>query len=207
MSLPTPSTPAAPAQSTPASSPKGYVVLPPEVEAAPDKVFSGKFVVFTIFVIGLAIVGGLAKSGKPALIQYVTLSHYFNVAKAAAMAPASGAAAAPASQDAAAPAAPVAQKVSAAPAENAAGPAPSVVTLDPNTFVVTSISIGQPSFAIINGTAKVVGDAVEASGVTGWKVSQIEDGTVWLQNGASLAALHLSTPGIKALDDNLRPLN
>jgi hypothetical protein len=85
--------------------------------------------------------------------------------------------------------------------------APPVAPLNPASFVVTSISLGQPSYAIINGTSHAVGDAVEAPGVTGWKVARIVDGTVWLQNGATFAALPLSTPGIKPLDDTLHPLN
>ena len=85
-----------------------------------------------------------------------------------------------------------------------------VATVPPpkdGTFVVTTISVGQPSFAIINGTSHVEGDALEAPGVTGWKVRQIEDGAVVVQNGATLASLPLSTPGIKPLDDELHPLN
>jgi hypothetical protein len=92
---------------------------------------------------------------------------------------------------------------SAAPAASAAPVAP----LKPGAFVVTSISLGQPSFAIINGQSRIEGDPVEAPGVTGWKVKRIVDGAVWLQNGTTLAPLPLSMPGIKPLDDELHPLN
>ena len=94
-----------------------------------------------------------------------------------------------------------------APAPSAVPAAPPVAPLNPGAFVVTSISIGQPSFAIINGTSRVEGDPVEAPGVTGWKVRQIVDGAVVLQNGSTVASVPLSTPGIKPLDDALHPLN
>jgi len=86
-------------------------------------------------------------------------------------------------------------------------PAAPVAPLKPGAFVVTSISLGQPSFAIINGESRTEGDPVEAPGVTGWKVKQIVDGAVWLQNGSTVASLPLTLPGIKPLDDQLHPLN
>ena len=73
--------------------------------------------------------------------------------------------------------------------------------------MVTSISLGEPSFAIINGRSLIVGDPVAAPGVTGWKVSRIVDGAVLLQNGSTFTSLPLSLPGIKPLDDQLHPLN
>jgi hypothetical protein len=88
-------------------------------------------------------------------------------------------------------------------------PAPVVTIPAPKagTFVVTAISLGQPSFAIVNGKSRIEGDPVEAPGVTGWKVKQIVDGAVYLQNGATVTSIPLSLPGIKPLDDKLQPLN
>jgi hypothetical protein len=129
---------------------------------------SARFVIFSILVIGAAVIGGSLKSGRLNLDATIK--------------------AAPQTKAPAAPVAPVAP-------------------LKPDAFVVTSISLGQPSFAIINGKSRTVGDPVEAPGATGWKVKQIIDGAVWLQNGAALASLPLSTPGIKPLDDQLHPLN
>lgn len=82
-----------------------------------------------------------------------------------------------------------------------------VAALKQDTFVVSSISLGQTGFAIINGQSRVEGDPVDAPGVTGWKVKRIGDGMVWLQNGSTLTSIPLSTPGIKPLDDQLHPLN
>lgn len=79
--------------------------------------------------------------------------------------------------------------------------------LQPGTFVVTSISLTEPSFAIINGISRAVGAPLEAPGVTGWKVARIMDGSVVVQNGATYTTLPLTTPEMKALDDNLKPLN
>jgi len=98
-------------------------------------------------------------------------------------------------------------QVAAPAAVPVAAPAAPVAPLKPDAFVVTSISLGQPSIAIINGTSRIEGDPIEAPGVTGWKVKRIVDGAVWLQNGATVASLPLTLPGIKALDDNLHPLN
>ncbi|MGA3169935.1 MAG: hypothetical protein ABSE62_02880 [Chthoniobacteraceae bacterium] len=77
----------------------------------------------------------------------------------------------------------------------------------PGTFTVTSISLGQPSYAIINGQSRTVGDPAPAPGVFGWKVGRIEDGRVWLQNGATWFAVPLTEPGLKPLDDTLNPVN
>jgi hypothetical protein len=86
-------------------------------------------------------------------------------------------------------------------------PAPSAPPLNTSALVVTSISLGQPSFAIINGVSRTVGDSVDAPGVTGWKIKAITEGTVLLQNGTSVASLTLSDPGLKPLNDDLHPLN
>jgi hypothetical protein len=77
----------------------------------------------------------------------------------------------------------------------------------PGAFVVTSISLAQPSYAIINGVSHTEGDPVEAPGAPGWKLNRILDGAVWLQNGSTVVAIPLTTPGIKPLDDELHPLN
>jgi len=74
-------------------------------------------------------------------------------------------------------------------------------------FLITSISLGASSFAIINGKSRVQGDPVEAPGVTGWKVNQIVEGGVRLQNGATIVLVPVSEPGLKPLDDQLHPLN
>jgi hypothetical protein len=97
----------------------------------------------------------------------------------------------------------VARTVAVKPAP---APAP-VPTPKPDAFVVTSISLGQPSFAIINGVSHVEGDSLEAPGVSGWKVHQIVDGAVILQNGATTATIPETTPGLKPLNDDLHPLN
>jgi hypothetical protein len=158
---------------------KTYISLPPEREAAAP-VFSAGFVIFAIFVIGGAGLGGAVQSGR------ISLNRFFNAPKAVVRQ---------------APVQTVARH--AAPAPSAAPVPP----LKPGTFVVSSISIGAPSFAIINGISRVEGDPVEAPGVTGWKVRLIVDGAVVLQNGSTLTSLPLSTPGIQPLDDQLKPLN
>ena len=159
---------------------KGYISLPPEIDDPPAPIFSVKFVIFAILVIGAAGVGGAVQSGK------ISLNQFFNASKPHVFVSAG-----------------VAPSAHPAPAA-AAAPVPA---LKPDAFVVTSISIGQPSFAIINGTSRLQGDAVEAPGVTGWKVRQILDDSVVLQNGSTLATLPLSAPGMKPLDDQLHPLN
>lgn len=163
---------------TPAAvAPKTYVSLPPQIEE-PAPFFSAKFIVFSIFVLGAAALAGSIQSGK------ISLNKYLRMVKAEALAPASGAP----------PAAP-------APA---ASPVP---LFKPDTFVVTSISMGDPSFAIINGVSRTVGDPVEAPGVTGWKVRQIGNGKVWFQNGSSVESVALTAPGLNPLNDQLHPLN
>jgi hypothetical protein len=159
---------------------KTYISLPPEPDEAPDRFFSAKFVIFTILVIGGATAGGLVQSGKISLHQILPIQK----APVQASAPK------------AAPSAP-----------RAAPTAVPVPPLKPDTFIVTSISIGQPSFAIINGISRVEGDPVQAPGVTGWKVSRVLENAVLLQNGSAFASLPLSTPGLKPLDDALHPLN
>ena len=160
---------------------KTYVSLPPESDPAAP-VFTAGFVIFAILVIAAAAVGGAIQSGR------LPLSRFFNTPKATVQAAAQTI---------------VAHVAHAAPTP-AAAPVP---PLKPDTFVITSISVGQPSFAIINGVSRVEGDAVEAPGVTGWKVRLIVDGAVVLQNGSTLTSLPLTTPGIKPLDDQLHPLN
>lgn len=154
----------------------------PHSYGEPDEPAAGLspvFILFAVFLVGAAAVAGSVKSGK------LNLNRFFNV-------PQSGAQANPA---------PIAAPRAAA---KPAAPAP---PLKPDTFVVTSISIGQPSFAIINGTSRVEGDPVEAPGATGWKVKRITDGEVLLQNGSTITTIPLSAPGIKPLDDQLHPLN
>jgi hypothetical protein len=149
------------------------------MDEPPKRIFTVKFVIFAILVIGAAAVGGLVQSGKISLKQY--LSPKPVVAQAAP-----------------------AQALSP---HAAATKAPPVPPLKPDTFVVTSVSVGQPSFAIINGISHAEGDPLTAPGVTGWKVHRILDDSVLLQNGKTFASVPLSTPGMKPLDDTLHPLN
>lgn len=165
---------------------KGYISLPPEIDDDPEPLFSVKFVIFAVLVIGAAAIGGAVQSGK------ISLNQYFNTPKAAMFVSAG--------------VTPAAHAGPGAGAKTAPTPVPAP-PLKPDAFVVTSISIGQPSFAIINGTSRLQGDPVDAPGVTGWKVRQILDDSVILQNGSTLATLPLSAPGIKPLDDQLHPLN
>jgi hypothetical protein len=88
----------------------------------------------------------------------------------------------------------------------AATPVP-IAPLSPAAVAVTSISLGQQSFAIINGNARMVGDAIDVPGVTGWKVKQITDGAVVFQNGSTISTIPLTSPGLNKLDDTLHPLN
>jgi len=135
---------------------------------------------FAFIVFAVLLIGVAAVAG---MLQSgkLNLNQYFNVPKAGATAIA----------------AVVTHVASAAP----------VAPLKPNAFVVTSISLGQPSYAIINGQSRTEGDALTAPGVTGWKVRQIADGVVSVQNGSTVTALGISTPGIKPLNDELHPLN
>ena len=139
--------------------------------------------VFTVpFILFAVLVIGVAAIAGA--VQSGMLNKFFNAPKPAAQVVAA----------IAAHAAPIARVLPAAP-------------LKPGAFVVTSISLAQPSFAIINGQSRMVGDTVTAPGLTGWKVKRIVDGAVVLENGSTLATLPLSIPGIKPLDDQLHPLN
>lgn len=162
---------------------KSYISLPPETSRRDEPFFPAKFVIFAVLVIGAAATAGSLQSGR------ISLNRFFNVPASAPAAPH--------------PAFHTAPATATAPASTAA-PVP---TLKPDTFVVTSISIGQPSIAIINGTSHIQGDPLQAPGVTGWKVGQIVDGAVILENGATVATIPLSAPAIKPLDDTLHPLN
>jgi len=86
----------------------------------------------------------------------------------------------------------------------AAPPAP---TPKPGTFVLSSISLGHPSYAIINGVARTEGAPVTAPGVTGWKLSRIMEGGILLMSGTTVFPIRLTVPDIRPLDDNLHPLN
>jgi hypothetical protein len=159
---------------------RNYIVLPPEEVVEPAPFLSVKFILFTLVVMTASIALGL--HGKIPSIP-------FNIPFIKTAAPA-------------------AQTQPVAPAATAnAAPAAPVPPLNPAAFTVTSISLGQPSFAIINGVARSVGDSVDSPGVTGWKVKNIMEGTVLLQNGSSFATLTQSTPGINPLNDTLHPLN
>jgi len=86
--------------------------------------------------------------------------------------------------------------------------APAAPLPSPDTFKVTSISMGDPSIAIINGISHAVGDEVNAPGVSGWKVKQIGEDAVVLENGSTDMTVPLSMDdGLKPLDDGLHPLN
>ena len=156
---------------------KGYIVLPPEIIEPAPPVLSAKFMLFTVVVMTAAVALGL----------HVRLPfiHFGKTAMPVAQA----------------------QGPAAGPVAATAATAAAIPPLNPAAFVVTSISLGQPSFAIINSASYTVGDSVAAPGVTGWKVKTIMDGTVLLQNGAAFTTLQLTTPGIKPLDDDLHPLN
>jgi hypothetical protein len=161
--------------------PGGYTRLPAEADAEPRAGSAVAFAIFAVLVIGAATVAGLVKSGK------LDLNKFFNVPKPAAQR----------------------QPAVPAPAHTAAArpPAAAAAPLKPGAFVVTSISIGQPSFAIINGRSRSEGDALEAPGVTGWSVARITEEAVLVRNGSTYASLPLSTPDMKPLDDSLKPLN
>ena len=184
---------------TPVNQPGSDASRPPDhgqADSEPAFGLSWMFILFAVLVIGAAAVAGSVRSGK------LNLNQYFSVPKPAAQAHPVQAA------QVARPGEPAhtAQASTASKAIRGAlviPPAP----LKPNTFVVTSISLGEPSFAIINGRSLIVGDPVAAPGVTGWKVSRIVDGAVLLQNGSTFTSLPLSLPGIKPLDDQLHPLN
>lgn len=157
---------------------KNYIVLPPEI-VEPAPFFSAKFVIFTVVVMTAAVALGLHGA--------ILFSHFRKTGAAAAQAPG--------------PMAAIVALVKPAPS------APPVPPLNTAAFVVTSISLGQPSFAIINGASRTVGDSVDGPGAVGWKIKAIMEGTVLLQNGTSFATLTLTDPGLKPLNDDLHPLN
>ena len=180
----------------------------------PARCFSPGFIVFAVVVIGVAAIAGSIKSGK------INLNWFFNVPKVASQAAGAhvfantrGTAATPgmtaaASGMTATASAPTAAAHAAPGAPGVHGtPTGAVPPLKPGAFIVTSISLSPPAFAIINGRSRIVGDPVEAPGVIGWKVARVMDGAVILQNGGSFATLPLTAPGLKPLDDELKPLN
>jgi len=186
----------------PQAAPQGYIRYAPEEPCPePEAFLSLRFVIFAVVMIGGATAGGLIQSGKiplnglskiPAAVAALA-THPLQAGKASP--------AGPAAQPLQAVSAVIHRVVAAAPTATPVPP------LKPDAFVVTSISMGQPSIAIINGTSRVEGDPVEAPGVTGWKVSRIVDGAVVFQNGSALATVLLSTPGLNPLNDQLHPLN
>jgi hypothetical protein len=158
---------------------KNYVVLPPEI-VEPAPFFSAKFMLFTVVVMTVAVALGLHGG--------ISFIHF-------------GKSGAPTAQ------APGAMAAIAALVSKPAPAAPPVPPLNTAALAVTSISMGEPSFAIINGVSRTVGDSVDAPGAPGWKIKAITEGTVLLQNGTSVATLQLSDPGLKPLNDDLHPLN
>jgi hypothetical protein len=190
----------------------GYQAFPTEADLEePARCFSPGFIVFAVVVIGVAAMAGSIKSGK------INLNWFFNVPKVASQAAGApvlgntrGTAATP-GMTAAASAPTAAASGTAHSAPGAPGvhgtPTGAVPPLKPGAFIVTSISLSPPAFAIINGRSRIVGDTVEAPGVIGWKVARVMDGAVILQNGGSFATLPLTAPGLKPLDDELKPLN
>jgi hypothetical protein len=187
-----------PANPPPAAAP----VCPPysdPVEIRPEPFLSMRFVIFAVLVIALAIAAALLKTGKGSLNDFFSAPK--PVPQSTPAAPQPKAKPAMTVVQAKSPAIPAAIHSVAVASPKPAEPP------KPGTFVVTSISLSQPSFAIINGKARFVGDNVEVPGATGWKVSQIADGFVYLQNGTTFTTLPLNTPSIKPLDDQLKPLN
>jgi hypothetical protein len=182
---------------------KTYIVLPPEADPVPEPIFSARFLVFAFIVISLAAIGGLVRSGRITVNQVLHLpaSSTATVSFApssAVPAPAAAAVhAAPASVVQPRPAAPVA----------AAVPIAAPKSFPPDTFVVTSIAIGSPSYAIINGFSYEIGQTVNSDTAKGWFIRQITGNSVVLQNGDSVETVPLSTPKLKPLDDTLQPLN
>ena len=186
-------------QNAAADQKRGYVSLPPEQWSGPEPIFTVRFIAFTFFAFLFAVAGGLAASGRLSLLHLTLIPPAAPHIAAQAVIPQSApASAANPARHWTAPA--IIKAIMAAP------PAPAPV-LQPGTFTVTSIALGQPSIAIINGTSHVEGDPLEAPGVTGWKIRQILEEAVIVQNGSTLASLPLSTPGLKPLDDQLHPLN
>lgn len=81
-----------------------------------------------------------------------------------------------------------------------------VPTPKPGVFTVTTISLAEPRFAIVNGVSRFEGDFLEAHGVTNWKLTRIADGAILIQNGPTSTWLPLSAPRIRPLNDKLNPL-
>jgi hypothetical protein len=185
---------------------KTYIVLPPEEAPEPEAFFSAKFVVFCVIVIGIAALAGAVQAGLIPVQSYLAKLPGVN---------SSGLSFAPSSATPA-PISPVAPAAAVSPAAVAAKAAPSPLipatppppkSFPASTFVVSSISIGNPSFAIINGVSRLKGDLVETDTVKGWTVRQIVENAVVLQNGEALETIPLSAPELKPLDDTLKPLN
>jgi len=86
-------------------------------------------------------------------------------------------------------------------------PSAPVPPLKTESYVVTSISIGQPSIAIINGKSRAEGDPLDETEAKGWIIKRITEDAVLVQNGSATATLPLSSPDLKPLDDTLHPLN
>lgn len=185
--------------------------IPPPLEPAARPRSSRGFAFLTVVVLLISATLGALRSGR------ITLDRFMSAPKTAALvkemiqtapnnfpiAPATAAKAMPASAaarvvpQAAAPRAVAQAKAPEAPAE----------TIPQGAAVVTSIGLAEPRFAIINGVARSVGDDVPLPGATGWRVARIADGAVTLQKGRSYAVVEVTTPGVKPLDDSLKPLN
>jgi hypothetical protein len=183
---------------------KTYIVLPPEPDPEPEPFFSVRFILFCAVVFNLAVLGGSIQSGRIRVDRYLhlkepptstTVSFAPSVAAASPVAPV-----AHASPSASGAPGSLAKPVNAALALIAP-------TFPPDTFVVSSISIGNPSFAIINGVSRFKDSLVETDTVKGWTVRTITENSVVLQNGRTLKTIPLSAPKLKPLDDTLQPLN
>lgn len=193
-----------------ASEQRSYVVLPPEPDPEPKPFITVNFVAFTVAVITVAALAGLVQSGRIPLDRF-TGGHkaVAQIAPAAPAAPAAAASPAATAHPSASPAGPATAPAQAATAAVVAKPSPPPLptAFPPDTFVVSSISIGQPSFAIINGISRVKNELVETDKVKGWTVRQINGDSVVLQNDGVLETVPLNTPKFNALDDTLKPLN
>jgi hypothetical protein len=159
------------------------------VDNEPEAFLSARFVVFTVFVMSAAVFGGLLQSGKLSTHRTVAVAKPAIVPGVPQVA-------------AAKPTIPTAAAHHVALPPPASAPPPK-----PDAFVVTTISLGQPSIAIINGVSHAEGDILNAPGAKGWRVRKIMDGAVILQNGTTLATIPGSFPSLKPLDDQLHPLN
>jgi hypothetical protein len=183
---------------------KTYIVLPPEPDPEPEPFFSARYLVFAFIVISLAAIGGSIQSGRITLNQVLHLPPSAQVT--VSFAPSTAAPAPVASAVHAAPGTVAKVRPAAAPV-GAATPIPAPKSFPPDTFVVTSIAYGNPSYAIINGFSYENGQEVKNDSVKGWIIRQITENSVILQNGDSLETVPLSTPKLKPLDDTLQPLN